>query len=98
MKPAAFQPLTQVFVCTHARAPTDPLRSGCGAAGPAVFTALKRASLEQRLPRNTWVTATGCMGLCPASGCSVAVMPRHQHYVEVTADDVEALVGTLRGR
>lgn len=96
MKPAPLQPRVQVFVCAHARGPDDPLRSGCGEAGPAVFAALKAATL--RSAGSVWITRTGCMGLCPPRGCSVAVEPDHRHYVEVEARDVPRLLGTLGSR
>ncbi len=87
MKPAALRPAAQVFVCTNARRPGDPLRSGCGAAGPALFAALKRLAIEGGLAGRVWVTATGCMGQCPPSGCAVAVYPRNEHLVAVVEDD-----------
>jgi len=98
VKRAPLQPRVQVFVCTHARAADDPLRSGCGDAGPAVFAALKSATLTAGVSGTVWITRTGCMGLCPPTGCSVAVEPAHSHYVEVEAADVPALLTTLRPR
>jgi (2Fe-2S) ferredoxin len=98
VKDAPLQPRVQVFVCGHARAADDPLRSGCGEAGPAVFAALKRATLTAGASHTVWITRTGCMGLCPPRGCSVAVEPAHRHYVEVTAADVPALLQSLRAR
>lgn len=91
MKPAAMRPRVQVLVCTHARAPTDPLASGCGAAGPAVFSAMKRAVIASGRAARVWVTATGCMGHCPRVGCSVALHPMNEHHVEVTEADAPAL-------
>lgn len=82
------RPAVQLFVCTNARGPDDALRSGCGASGPAVFSALKRAVLASGASARVWVTATGCQGHCPASGCAVTVYPRNEHLVEVVEADV----------
>ncbi|MFO0645949.1 MAG: (2Fe-2S) ferredoxin domain-containing protein [Polyangiales bacterium] len=91
MTPAPFRPAVHLFVCTNARGPNDPLRSGCGASGPAVFAALKRAALTSGEAARVWVTSTGCLGHCPPSGCSVAVYPQNEHYVTVTEADAPAL-------
>lgn len=98
VKDAPLQPRVQVFVCGHARAAGDPLQSGCGEAGPAVFAALKRATLTAGVSHAVWVTRTACMGLCPPRGCSVAIEPAHRHFVEVTEGDVPGLLQRLRGR
>lgn len=92
MKSSHLRPAVQLFVCTNARAPGDPLRSGCGASGPAVFAALKRAVLSSGAGARVWVTATGCQGHCPASGCAVAVYPRNEHLVEVAEADAPAVL------
>ena len=87
-----------MFVCGHARAAGDPLRSGCGEAGPAGFAAPNAATLPAGAAHAVWIPRTGCMGLCPPRGCSVAVEPAHRHYVEVTDADVPALLQSLRAR
>lgn len=92
MKPAAFAPRVHLLVCANARAADDPLRSGCGAAGPAVFAALKSAVLGAGAARGVWVTRTACLGHCPRVGCAVVIHPRNEHRVEVTADDAPALL------
>jgi (2Fe-2S) ferredoxin len=89
--PASFRPAVHLFVCTNARRPDDPLQSGCGAGGPAVFAALKRAALARGASGRVWVTATGCLGHCPASGCAVAVYPLNEHHVAVVEADADAL-------
>lgn len=92
MRPARLRPLRQIFVCTNRRGDDDPLRSGCGDAGPAVFTALKSAALRAASPRDVWVTATRCLGHCPPRGCAVAMHPQNVHLVEVEAGDVDAVL------
>lgn len=92
MKPATLVPRVHLLVCGNARASEDPLRSGCGAAGPPVFDALKAAVLGAGLGRAVWVTRTRCLGHCPRVGCAVVVHPRNAHRVEVTVDDVPALL------
>lgn len=86
------RPLRQVFVCTHARAEDDPLRSGCGAAGPALFAALKRAVLAGGAASRVWVTATRCMGHCPPEGCSVALHPDNEHWIACTEGDAREIL------
>ena len=99
MRASALRPRVHVLVCTNARRPDDPLRSGCGASGPEVFARLKRAAAEARLGASAWVTATGCLGHCPARGCAVAIHPHNEHLVEVVVDDVPAvLTRALGGR
>lgn len=92
MKAAALRPLAQVFVCTNARRSGDPLRSGCGAAGPALFAALKRLALEGGLAGRVWVTATGCQGHCPRAGCAVSLQPHNDHRIEATEADARDIL------
>ncbi len=89
--PASFRPEVHFFVCTDVRPADDPMRSGCGASGPAVFAALKREALARGEAASVWVTSAGCLGHCPPSGCSVAVYPRNEHHVAVTEADAPAL-------
>lgn len=79
-------------MCTNARAPDDPLRSGCGAAGPQVYLALKSAVLRAGRTQDVWVTATGCLGHCPRRGCAVALHPSNTQLVEVEAPDAAAVL------
>ncbi len=94
MKPSPIPPpAAQWFVCTNARPAGDPLASGCGAEGPGVFSALKQSVLRGGgLGRGVWVTATGCLGHCPRSGCAAVLYPRNRHFTEVTLADVPELV------
>ncbi|MBI5517522.1 MAG: (2Fe-2S) ferredoxin domain-containing protein [Deltaproteobacteria bacterium] len=94
MRPAPRAPSAQVYVCTNARAPEDPLRSACGEHGPGVFRALK-AEVFRRSGGRVWVTATGCQGHCPRGGCAVALQPSNTHLVDVTEGDVPALTEVL---
>lgn len=95
MKESPLRPRVHVLVCTNARRPDDPLRSGCGASGPEVFATLKRATAG--IASRVWVTATGCLGHCPRSGCAVAIHPRNEHLVEVVAEDVPAVLAQALG-
>lgn len=88
MRPSTLRPRRQVFVCTNARGESDPLRSGCGEAGPGVFTALRSGALRAGLSRDLWVTRSGCLGHCPAQGCAVVLHPQNRHLVEVEVGDV----------
>ena len=95
MRPSPLRPRVHVLVCTNARRPDDPLRSGCGASGPEVFATLKRATAG--VAARVWVTATGCLGHCPRSGCAVAIHPHNEHLVEVIAEDVPAVLAQALG-
>ncbi len=97
MRASSLRPRVQLFVCTHVRGAEGPLRSGCGAAGPEVFATLKRATAG--IAARVWVTATGCLGHCPGSGCAVVIYPHNEHLVEVIAEDAPAvLTQALGGR
>lgn len=92
MRASSLRPRRQLFVCTNARADGDPLRSGCGSVGPAVFTALKGAALRRGLSRDLWITRTHCLGHCPEKGCAVALHPQNLHLIEVSVDDLAELL------
>jgi predicted metal-binding protein len=92
VRPAGARPIAQVFVCTNARRPDDPLRSGCGAAGPALFTTLKRLVIDGGVASRVWVTATGCQGHCPREGCAVTLYPKNEHLVEAAETDARELL------
>jgi predicted metal-binding protein len=91
MDPAALQPAAQLFVCTNVRASGDPLASGCGEHGPAVYAALKRTVATAARTHDVWVTRTACLGHCPPRGCSVVVHPGNAQYINVTVADVPQL-------
>jgi predicted metal-binding protein len=92
MKPSKFAPTAQMFVCTHARAPTDPLKSGCGAAGPPLFDALRALAAQVGATRDLWVSRAGCLGHCPREGCAVAVYPSGGQWIEATVADARGLL------
>jgi (2Fe-2S) ferredoxin len=58
----------------------------------AVFAAARRVVSAQGLTASLWVTRTGCLGHCPREGCAVAVYPAGGQWVDVRAEDVDALV------
>ncbi|MBK6535147.1 MAG: (2Fe-2S) ferredoxin domain-containing protein [Deltaproteobacteria bacterium] len=95
MRPSTMRPRVHVLVCVHARRSDDPLRSGCGEGGPAVFEAMKRETAG--VASRVWVTATGCLGHCPGRGCAVAIHPHNEHLVEVIAEDVPAVLAQALG-
>lgn len=91
MEPSRLRPFAQVFVCTNVRAGTDPLRSACGAAGPAVFVAARNAVGNAGRVRDVWVTRTACLGHCPQRGCAVAIHPGNEQWIDVTEPDAVAV-------
>lgn len=92
MRPSTFAPLAQIFVCTNARAKNDPLASACGAHGDGLFVALRKVVRERGMVSSLWVTRTGCLGLCPAGGCAVAIYPKGGQWIDGVEKDAEAIV------
>ena len=90
MKAATFRPKVHFFVCCNRRE-NSPLGPGCSAHGDAVYAALKRRVQRDGRIQSVWVTQTGCLGICPAKGATVAVYPEQAIATEVEADDVDAL-------
>jgi (2Fe-2S) ferredoxin len=86
MEKSRYEPRLHLFVCTHMRE-GSALGPGCGAAGKAVFQQLKAHVADRGEYGAVWVTETGCMGLCPKKGCTVAVMPAAQYFLNVTDED-----------
>ena len=86
------RPLAHVLVCTNARRPDDPLRSACGAAGPALYSALKRLVTEGGVTGRVWITATGCQGQCPRAGCAVALYPKNEHLIDATETEAREIL------
>jgi predicted metal-binding protein len=91
MKLSAYAPKRHLFVCTHTRSLGDPLGTGCSSRGEEVFKALKARVAEKRL-FTTWVTRTGCMGVCPKEGATVASTEHETLLNEVTSTDAEELL------
>jgi (2Fe-2S) ferredoxin len=92
MEPARFGPRAQIFVCTNERLATDPLTSACGRVGMGVYTAVKRAVGAAGRVGDIWVTRTACLGHCPPRGCSVAIYPTNEQWIDATPADAGAIV------
>ena len=58
-----------------------------GPQGPATTEAGAYASV--------WVTQTGCMGICPRRGATVALYPEQRIFTEVEAEDALRLYEKL---
>jgi len=86
-----------LFVCTNRRAPTDPLGAGCGQRGESVYEALRDAIGRRGAWRDVWLTKTHCLGVCPKSGCTVALAPSGGCIEEVEAEDADALLDAALG-
>ena len=85
----------QLFICTHRREPTDPLGGGCGARGQAVHDALVDELGRRRAWAQVWLARSSCLGICPATGCAVAVSPGGARLDEVGPSDVEPLLDAV---
>lgn len=92
MKATPYRPRAHVFVCANHRANDDPLGGGCGARGEAVFKALKARARGS----DVWVAQTNCLGLCPKTGCTVAITPSMNYLIEVEESDVDAVLSAAR--
>lgn len=84
-------PRAHLFVCANRRE-GSPLGPGCGDHGERVFTLLKEQVISRGLVRDTWVTKTACLGLCPKTGATVAIYPRGDVRTEVLPSDVPDLL------
>ena len=98
MRPAAFQPQLQLFVCANERAADAQLGPGCGARGRAVFAALKREAQRRGLASSVWVTETKCLGVCPKDGCALAISHGGGVFEGVSVDDARALIARVEER
>jgi (2Fe-2S) ferredoxin len=92
MKVSPYRPRVQLLVCTNQRADSDPLGGGCGVRGESVFNALKARARGSDI----WVARTSCLGLCPKTGCTVAIAPSMQYLIEVEDSDVDAVLSAAR--
>ena len=93
--PSPLHPRLHLFVCTNRRDTADPLGEGCGERGEVVYAALKRAVAERGEVRETWVSRTHCLGVCPRRGATVARSPALDGVAvlsEVDASDADALL------
>jgi (2Fe-2S) ferredoxin len=91
MRPAPVVPSVHVFVCVNRRDGTSPLGAGCGAAGDAVYDAMKDEVARHGAVRAVWVTRAQCLGVCPKHGCTVAIYPNQRIVADVATADVPAL-------
>ena len=85
-------PTLHVFVCTNRRGPSSPLGAGCAERGDRVYERLKAMVAARGSFRATWITQTGCLGLCPKRGCTVAIYPEQRLLVDVEEDDCDAIL------
>ena len=90
-------PQLHFFVCANRRPADSPLGAGCGAAGEAVFAALKQEVAKRGAYRAVWVTQTLCLGVCPRRGCTVALYPAQQLLAEIEPADVAPLFANALG-
>jgi hypothetical protein len=92
-------PKLHLFVCANRRE-GSPLGPGCGAAGEALYEALKREVFARGEVNTTWVTKTHCLGICPTQGATVARYPAKEGVspvlTEATPSDAEALLEKTR--
>jgi hypothetical protein len=93
MREAGIRPTLHLFVCANERAP-GPLGEGCGARGEAVYAALKASVAARGAHAAVWVTKTYCLGLCPKTGCTVAMYPSGRIVAEVEPGDAAKLLDT----
>jgi (2Fe-2S) ferredoxin len=102
MQSAPYRPKVHLFVCTNDRDPASLLGPGCGAAGLQVFQALKRCVADDGAYASIWVTQTGCMGICPKKGATVALYasaagaPASRILTEVEPDDAARIYADAR--
>jgi len=90
-------PRLHLFVCANRRE-GSPLGPGCGAYGDEVYDALKREVAVRGEIRETWITKTHCLGVCPEHGATVARYPEgvggaaNTIVTEVRPSDVASLL------
>jgi hypothetical protein len=92
VRSAPFLPRLHLFVCTNRRDASSPLGSGCAERGDAVYVRLKDGVARRGEHAKIWVTQTGCLGMCPKRGATVAIYPEQRVLIEVEEDDCDALL------
>ncbi len=102
MQPIRILPQTHLFVCANRRKVDDPLGTGCGDYGEALYETLKAEVARRGLVRSVWVTKTLCLGICPKRGATAASYPDQKMWGGAEADDATmlldaALAGKTRG-
>jgi (2Fe-2S) ferredoxin len=85
-------PALHVLVCANRREAESPLGTGCAERGEEVYRALKNWVAERGLYAPVWVTETRCLGICPRSGCTIAIHPDAEITSEVTVEDAVKIV------
>jgi (2Fe-2S) ferredoxin len=98
MRAAPLAPSVHLFVCANRRPENSPLGQGCGAAGEAVFSALKAEVARRGAYRAIWITRTHCLGICPRTGCTVASYPAQRIVSEVDVGDAIGLLDAAVAR
>lgn len=99
MRTSPLAPRVHFFVCANRRDESSPLGTGCGDRGERVFEWMKAEVARRGAYRSVWVTRTGCLGLCPKRGATVAVYPEQRLVTEVEATDApELFLGAIEGR
>lgn len=87
----------QLFVCTHTRDPASG-KASCGANGSvALRETLKHAVKARGLKRQVLVTQSGCLDVCPASGCAVAFYPENTWYIADPGEADQLLAQLIEG-
>jgi (2Fe-2S) ferredoxin len=81
-------PEKHFFVCTNRRPPGVEVPS-CGAQdGFEILAALREERDRRGLAASVFITATGCLGPCPAKGGTVVVYPDGSWYTGLSIADV----------
>ena len=85
--------LRQVLICTNVRDPSLN-RASCGAnGGGALRERLKAAVKAAGRKADVMVTGTSCMGYCPATACTIAIIPDNEWMLmEVTPEEEQGLL------
>ncbi len=85
-------PKRHFFVCTNRRQSAS-LKACCAANDSEdVLFALREEREKRGLSADISITASGCLGPCPATGAAIVVYPEAIWYTGVTVEDVPELV------
>lgn len=85
-------PELHVLVCANQREADSPLGTGCAERGEEVYAALKAWVAERGLYASIWVTKTHCLGICPKTGCTIALHPGAEIVSELTKEDAVKII------
>ncbi|MBZ0252050.1 MAG: (2Fe-2S) ferredoxin domain-containing protein [Candidatus Methylomirabilis sp.] len=87
---AKFATETQIYVCVNER---DDGRPACGHhRGLEMRDALKKYVKDNKIFLDAIVIRSGCLGVCPKAGVTLAVYPECQWYTEATPEDVPEII------